>query len=63
MVKNSPANAREAKDVSLIPGLGTSPGEGTSNPLQYSLRENPFDRGTWPVTVHGVTNDGTQIIN
>ena len=63
VVKNSPANARDAKDVSLIPGLGTSPGEGTSNPLQYSLWENPFDRGTWPVTVHGVTKDGTRIIN
>ena len=30
---NPPANAR---DTSLIPGLGRSPGEGTGNPLQCS---------------------------
>jgi len=33
MVKNPPANARNAGDVGLIPGLGKSPGEGTGNPL------------------------------
>ena len=27
----------------LIPGLGRSPGEGNSNPLQYSCLENPMD--------------------
>ena len=26
-----------------IPGLGRSPGEGNSNPLQYSGLENPMD--------------------
>ena len=31
--KNLPSNAR---DVSLIPGLGRSPGEGNGNLLQYS---------------------------
>ena len=30
-----------------IPGLGKSPGEGNSNPLQYSCLGNPMDRGTW----------------
>ena len=36
MGKNPPANAVEAGDVSLIPGLGRSSGEGNSNPLQES---------------------------
>ena len=30
-----------AGDPSLIPGLGRSPGEGNSNPLQYWCLENP----------------------
>ena len=30
-----------AGDLSLIPGLGRSPGEGNGNPLQYSCLENP----------------------
>ena len=51
MVKNPPANAREA---SSITGLGRSPGEGNSNPLQYSCLENPMDRGAWWATVQGV---------
>ena len=50
-VKNPPANAREA---SSITGLGRSPGEGNSNPLQYSCLENPMDRGAWWATVQGV---------
>ena len=33
MVKNLPANAR---DAGLIPGLGRSPREGKGYPLQYS---------------------------
>ena len=52
VVKNPPANAREA---GLIPGSGRSPGEGNGNPLQYSCLENPVDRGAWRATVHGVT--------
>ena len=35
VVKNPHANAGDA-DVSSIPGLGRSPGEGNGNPLQYS---------------------------
>ena len=41
VVKNSPANAGDIRDVGLIPGLGGSPGEGHGNPLQYSYLENP----------------------
>ena len=36
MVKNPPANAGDAIDTDLIPGLGRSPGEGNDNPFQYS---------------------------
>ena len=43
-----------AGDVSLIPGMGRSPGEGNGNPLQYSCHNNPMDRGAWQATVHGV---------
>ena len=35
------------EDLGLIPGLGRSPGEGNSNPLQYSCLENPMDSGAW----------------
>ena len=41
VVKNPPANAG---DVSLIPGLGRSPGEGNGSPVQYSCLGNPMDR-------------------
>ena len=40
-------------DAGLIPGLGTSPGEGNDNPLQYSCLENSMERGAWWTTVHG----------
>ena len=48
-----------ARDLGLIPGLGRSPGEGNGNPIQYSCLENPMDRGTWRVTVHGVKKSQT----
>ena len=47
MVKNLPANTRDTGDVSLIPGLGSSPGEGHGNSLQYSCLENTMDKGAW----------------
>ena len=53
--KNLPANAGDAGDTGLIPGLGKSPGEGNGNPLQYFCMENSMDRGVWQVTVHRVT--------
>ena len=46
--------ACNAEDLSLIPGLGRSPGEGNGNQLQYSCLENPMDRGALQATVHGV---------
>jgi len=48
-----------AGDLGLIPGLGRSPGEGNSYPLQYCGLENSTDRGAWQVTVHGVTKRWT----
>ena len=42
-----------------IPALGSSPGEGHGNPLQYSCLENPMDRGAWWPTVHRVTESNT----
>ena len=44
MVKNLPANAG---DLSSIPGMGRSPGEGNGNPLQCSCLRKPMDRGAW----------------
>ena len=49
VVKNPPANAG---DWGSIPGLGSSPGEGNGNPLQYSCLENSMDRGAWGAPVH-----------
>ena len=47
VVKNLSANAGDVKDVSLIPGLGRSPGGRRGNPVQYSCLENSMDRGAW----------------
>ena len=57
--KNLPVNARDARDVGLIPGSGRSPGVGNGNLLQYSCLESSMDRGTWQATVHGVTKSWT----
>ena len=51
VIKNLLANAG---DAGLIPGSGRCPGEGNSNPLQYSCLENPMDRVAWQSIVHGV---------
>ena len=47
--------AHNTGDLGLIPGLERLPGEGNGYPRQYSCLENPMERGTWWVTVHGVT--------
>ena len=49
--KNS---AYDAEDLGSIPESERSPGEGNSNPLQYSCLENSSDRGAWWATVYGV---------
>ena len=51
-------SACHAGDSGLIQGSVRFPGEGNSNPLQYSCLENPKDRGAWRATVHGVSRVG-----
>ena len=55
VVKNSPANAGDARDEGSIPGLGKSTGGWHGNPLQYSCLGNPMDRRAWWAIVHRVT--------
>ena len=55
VIKNSPANAGNIRDVGLITGSERSPGRRHGNPFQYSCLENPMDRGAWQATVHGFT--------
>ena len=49
-------SACNAGDLGLTPGLGRSPGEGNSYPLQCSGLENSVDR-----IVHGVTKSWTRL--
>ena len=51
MVKNL---STSAGDTGLIPGSESFPEEGNGNPLQYVCLENPMDRGTCCVIVHGI---------
>ena len=61
MVKDSPANAGDVRNVGSIPGSGRSPVVGNSNLLQPSCLENPMDRGARQVTDHGVAKSQTQL--
>ena len=45
VVKNLSANAGDARDEGLIPGLERSPAVVSGNPLQYSCLENSMDTG------------------
>ena len=54
-------SACSAGDPGSIPASGRSPGEGNSNPLQYSCLENPMDRGAWWAIVHGVPKSQTRL--
>ena len=55
MVKNPPSSAG---DVGSIPEVGTSPGEGNGNQLQYSCWEIPWTEK--PGTLHSM---GSQELN
>ena len=48
---DSEESAQNAGDSGLIPGWGSTPGEGKGNPLQYSCLGNPTDRRTWQATI------------
>ena len=50
-------------DLCSVPGLGRSPGEGNSNPIQHPCLENSMDRGAGQATVHGVAKYQTQLSN
>ena len=54
MIKNPPVNVGDLRDIGSIPGWGRSTGGGYGNPLQYTLLDNPMDRGAWQATVHRV---------
>ena len=57
---NGKESACNAGDPGLISGLGRSPGEGNSNPPQYSCLENSMDRGAWAGAGEGVQSMGSQ---
>ena len=42
VVKNSPANAGDARDMGSIPESGRCPGEGNGNPLSILALEFPW---------------------
>ena len=63
MIWNLPASAGDAEDMSLIPGLGRSPGGSNGNSLQYSCLGNPMDRGTQQARVYGIAKSRTQLSN
>ena len=56
-------SACNGEDLGLIPGLGRSPGEENSYPLQYCGLENSMDRGAWKATVHGAAESQTWLSN
>ena len=58
VVKNLAANAR---DAGSLPEWGRSPGEGNSNPFQYSCLKNLIDKGARWATVHRVSKSRTQL--
>ena len=55
VVKNLPANARDAGDPGSIPGSGRSPGRGNGNPLQNSCQEIPWAEEPGRTAVHRVS--------
>ena len=63
VVENLPASAADSRDTGSIPGPGRSPGEGNSNPLQYSCLETSMNRGAWQATVQGVAKSRTPLSN
>ena len=60
MIKNLPANARDAGDMSLTPGSGRSlEKEIATHSGILGLEKKIMDRGAWQATVHRVTKSCT----
>ena len=47
--------------LGLIPGLGSSPGEGLSTHSSILAWRIPVDRGAWQAAVHGIAMSRTQL--
>ena len=58
---NSKESACHCRKRGFVPGWGRAPGEGNSNPLQYSCLENPTGRGAWWAAVHQVAESQTRL--
>ena len=52
--KEPACNVGAKRDISLIPGLGRTPGGRHGNLLQDSCLENPMDRATWWATLGSI---------
>ena len=61
LIKNTPANAGNTRDVGSIPGSGRSPRVGNGNPFQYSCLKNLMEREAWQARVHGLTKSRTRL--
>ena len=61
VIKNLSANAGDARDAGLIPGLGKSSVVGNSKPLRYSCLQNSMNRETWWATVDRAEKSQTQL--
>ena len=57
MIKNLPATAGDAEDLSLILRSSRYPGGENGNLLRYSFLGNPMDRGAWQAIAHGVAKE------
>ena len=56
-------SACQAGNAGLIPGLGTSPEEGSDNPLQYSCLGNPWTEGLQTLGHNLVTEHACAVNN
>ena len=61
VVKKSPADRGDVRDVGSIPGSRRSPGGEHDNPLQYSCLENSMDRRAYWDIVHRVAKSQTRL--
>ena len=57
---DSKESACNVGDSGSVPGLGRSPGERNSYPLQHSCLENSMDRGACWTAVPGVAKSQTR---